>query len=253
MLPQRLQSIIRKLLYRSSCQKLPWFREWMPPVNRSLALQQEIQFWRDWFVTGGLQWPQDFRERFNPDQPIQDHLATYIDRLEAECVHILDVGSGPLTKLGKRHPSKQLMITATDLLAYEYDRLLAELAIEPPVRTIYADAERLTEQFGQSTYDIVHGQNCIDHTADPLRAIEQMLTVSKPQGFVVLYHAENEGQKQRYRQLHRWDFTCENGCFVIRDRHEQKIDVTRRLAAYCDVECLRDGDAILTGIRKKVG
>jgi SAM-dependent methyltransferase len=225
----------------------------MPPVNRSLALQQEVQFWRDWFVTGGLQWPQDFRERFNPDQPIQDHLATYIDRLEAECVHILDVGSGPLTKLGKRHLSKQLMITATDLLAYEYDRLLAELAVEPPVRTIYADVERLTEQFGQNTYDIVHGQNCIDHTADPLRAIEQMLAVSKLQGFVVLYHAENEGQKQRYRQLHRWDFTCENDCFVIRDRRGQKIDVTRRLAAYCDVECLRDGDAILTGIRKKVG
>jgi SAM-dependent methyltransferase len=242
MLPQRLRSIIKKLLR---------FRRRMLPVNRSIALQDEIQFWKNWFVTGGSEWPQDFRERFNPDQPIQDHVATYIDRLGAECVHILDVGSGPLTKLGKKHPSKQLMITATDLLAYEYDRLLAELEIEPPVRTIYADAERLVEQFGQNAYDIVHGQNCIDHMADPLRAIEQMLAVSKPQGFVVLYHAENEGQREQYHQLHQWDFTCENGFFVIRDRRGRETNVTKRLAAFCEVECMRDGDEILTGIRKK--
>jgi SAM-dependent methyltransferase len=140
-------------------------------------------------------------------------------------------GSGPLTKLGKKHSSKQLMITATDLLAYEYDRLLAELEIKPLVRTIYADAERLMEQFGQNAYDIVHGQNCIDHMADPLHAIEQMLAVSKPKGFVVLYHPENEGQREQYRQLHQWDFTCENGFFVIRDRYGRKTNVTKRLAA----------------------
>lgn len=244
MLPQRLRSIIKRLLR---------FRRRMPPVNRSVALQEEIQFWKNWFLTGGSEWPQDFRERFNADQPIQDHVATYIDRLDAEYVHILDVGSGPLTKLGKKHPSKQLMITATDLLAYEYDRLLAELEIEPPVRTIYADAERLVEQFGQNAYDIVHGQNCIDHTADPLRAIEQTLAVSKPQGFVVLYHAENEGQREQYRQLHQWDFTCEDGFFVIRDRRGRETNVTKRLAAFCEVECKRDGDAILTAIRKKAG
>jgi SAM-dependent methyltransferase len=242
MLSQRLRSIIKRLLR---------FRRRVPPVNRSVALQEEIQFWKNWFLTGGSEWPQDFRERFNADQPIQDHVATYIDRLDAEYVHILDVGSGPLTKLGKKHPSKQLMITATDLLAYEYDRLLVELEIEPPVRTIYADAERLVEQFGQNAYDIVHGQNCIDHTADPLRAIEQMLAVSKPQGFVVLYHAENEGQREQYHQLHQWDFTCENGFFVIRDRLGRETNVTKRLTPFCEVECMRDGDAILTGIRKK--
>ncbi len=222
----------------------------MPPVNRSIALQQEIQFWRDWFVTGGSQWQQDFRERFNPNQPIQDHVTAYIDRLETECVHILDVGSGPLTKLGKKHPSKQLVITATDLLAREYDGLLAELGMQPPVRTIYADAERLVEQFGENAYDIVHAQNCVDHMADPLRAIEEMLAVSRPQGFVVLYHAENEGQRENYCQLHQWDFTCKDGSFVVRYRRGREINVTKRLAAYCEVECMRDGEAIVTGFRK---
>jgi hypothetical protein len=67
------------------------------------------------------------------------------------------------------------------------------------------------------------GQNFIDHMTDPLRAIEQMVAVSKAQGFVVLYHAENEGQREQYRQLHQWDFTCENESFVIRDRRGGKL------------------------------
>src|SRR3954452_5529407 len=184
--------VIRRL--RRIMEEVPWLRRWLPPVDRSYALQEEIQFWRAWFTTRGLQWPDDYPERFNPDQPIQKHIAQYINRLDTERVHILDVGSGPVTKLGKKLPPKELIITATDLLADEYDRLLEELKIEPLVRTTYADAERLAEQFGQNAFDIVHGQNCIDHTADPPRAIQQMIAVCKPKGFVVLYHAEKEGE-----------------------------------------------------------
>lgn len=202
-------------------------------------------------MTGGLQWPEDFRRRSNPDQLLQGHVKTYVDQLPMERVHILDVGAGPLTKLGKKHLSKQLVITATDVLANEYDRLLAELEIDPPIRTIYADVERLVEQFGPNAHDIVHGQNCIDHTANPLLAIEQMVAVSRPPGAVVLYHAENEGRTEQYRQLHQWDFTCQNGSFVIRDRRGRAIDVTERLSGFCEVECIRDDHGgILTGIRR---
>ena len=249
---------------RSITKGLLRFKGQMAPVDRSVALNEELAFWRWWFETGGAEWPQDFRERFNPDQPIQHYLATYIDRLETECVRILDVGSGPLTKLGKRHSSKQLVITATDLLADDYERLLTELEIEPLVRTIYADAERLGEQFEPGSYDVVHGANCVDHMADPLRAIEQMLTVSKPEGWVVLYHAENEGQREQYRQLHQWDFTCEGGSFVIRGRDGQETNVTKQLGAFCEVECMReeawrfggawraaDGYGIITALSKK--
>ena len=215
----------------------------MPQVERSVALKGEVDFWRRWLSTKGMYWPDDFRARFDPDRPIGGHLAAYVDRIDAEVVRILDVGSGPLTKLGKTHPSKRLEITATDLLAPDYDRLLAELGIVPPVRTIYADAERLAEQFGEGAFDIVHGQNCVDHTADPLRAIDQMVAVTKPGGWVVLFHAENEGQRERYNQLHQWDFTCEAGSFVIRDRAGRTVNVTHRLAALCDVECTRVGES----------
>jgi SAM-dependent methyltransferase len=224
-------------------------------VNRSKALQKEVTFWRNWLKTQGASWPQDFINRFDVNMPIQNYLVPYIDEVNSDPVRILDVGSGPVTKLGKIHRSKRLSITATDILAKEYDILLDELRIIPLIRTIYADAEKLAERFGEKTYDIVHGQNCIDHTADPFRAIEQMLAVTKPRGFVVLCHAENEGEKESYRQLHQWDFGCEAEVFVIRDRNGTKFNMTKRLMEWAEVGCtrVRDGNdfAIVTGIHKK--
>lgn len=214
----------------------------MPPMERSAALEREVRFWRNWLSKKGMYWPDDYRARFDPDRLIDGHLADYVDRVDTETVRILDVGSGPLTKLGKKHPSKRIEITATDLLAPEYDALLAELGVEPPVRTIYADAEQLVERFGPDAFDVVNGQNCIDHTADPHRAIEQMVAVTKPGGWVVLFHAENEGEREHYDQLHHWNFTCEDGAFIIRDRRGQTTNMTQRLSASCDVECRRIGE-----------
>lgn len=220
--------------------------------DRSDQLRDEVEFWRRFLTTGGGdRWQADFRRRLDPEQPVQAHVARLVDRLEGECVRILDVGAGPLTKLGKRHRSKRLEITATDLLAPEYDRLLRELGIEPLVRTVAADAERLVERFGSDAFDLVHGQNCVDHMEHPLVAVEQMLAVTRPGGWVVLYHTENEGRRQSYNQLHRWDFTCDGGRFVIGAHRGRAVDVTRTLADRADVECEREGDAIVTAIRKR--
>ena len=215
----------------------------MPQVERSVALKGEVEFWRNWLTTKGMYWPDDYRARLDPTRPLDGHLAPYVDRVDLDVVRILDVGSGPLTKLGKTHPTKRLEITATDLLAADYDRLLAELGVVPPVRTVQADAERLVERFGPDAFDVVHAQNCIDHTADPHRAIDQMVAVVRPGGFVVMYHAENEGQREQYNQLHQWNFTCEDGAFVIRDRLGRTVNVAHRLADLCDVECRRIGES----------
>jgi SAM-dependent methyltransferase len=229
-LPHALRSRIKDLLR-------------LPQVERSVALKGEVEFWRKWLSTKGMYWPDDFRARFDRERRLDGHLVPYVDRIDADVVRILDVGSGPLTKLGKTHPSKRLEITATDLLATEYDRLFTELGLVPPVRTIHADAEQLVAQFGPDAFDVVHAQNCIDHTADPVRAIDEMVAVTRRGGYVVMYHAENEGQREQYNQLHQWNFTCEDDAFVIRDRAGRKVNVTDRLAASCDVECRRIGES----------
>ncbi|RUV48173.1 methyltransferase domain-containing protein [Mesorhizobium sp. M5C.F.Ca.IN.020.29.1.1] len=225
---------------------------WLEGDSRSQQLRDEVLFWRHWFSTQGSFWPEDYKERLDPNLPIQDHVGRYVDRLTTNPVSILDVGAGPLTKLGKVHASKEIMITATDLLATEYDQVLRDFGIQPLVRTVFGDAENLSTQFGDYSFDIVHGQNCIDHTASPLKAIQQMLSVTKHDGFVVLYHAENEGKTESYKQLHKWDFTCEKGHFVIRGPGPggDSVDATDALAAVGSVECSLDDGAVLVAIRK---
>jgi SAM-dependent methyltransferase len=129
-----------------------------------------------------------------------------LDRSPAEEVTILDVGAGPLTWLGYRYPGKKLTIVPVDPLADEYDRLLRNAGLEPPVRTIRVAGEALLEHFQPASFDIAYATNALDHSADPLTIISNMVTVVRPGGAVVLRHKRNEGQSARYSGLHQWNF-----------------------------------------------
>jgi SAM-dependent methyltransferase len=139
------------------------------------------------------------------------------------------------------------------VLAEEYQKLMRGYGVEPLVWTVYGEAEALRRQFGGRMFDIVHAQNSLDHTAEPLVGLREMLAVTKPDGYVVVLHAENEGKNESYHQLHKWDFTCENGHFVIGGPGPDgpKRDITMLLSNDGDVECsFLDGN-VLVGIRKQ--
>jgi SAM-dependent methyltransferase len=224
----------------------------LAPDTRDRHLRMEVAFWRRWLTTEGLNWPEDYAMRFDPDAPVQDHLARVIDRIPASSVDILDVGAGPVTVLGKTHPSKRLSITATDVLAREYNRLLAEFGRTPLVETQFAASENLRESLGDGQFDIVHAQNTLDHSADPFAALEEMLALTKPGGFVVLLHEENEGHNELYHALHKWDFGCESGRFVIGGPgpNGPRRDVTELMADRAEVECSMHHDEVLVVMRK---
>jgi SAM-dependent methyltransferase len=205
-------------------------------TRRFGGVHAETTFWNEWLRTRGLTWPEDYRQRLNPNQPLIAHLRPFVEAIPADTITILDVGAGPLTMLGFTHPTKRIQITATDLLADQYDRLLERYQITPPVRTTLADAEHLDRQFPRDAYDIVHAQNCLDHTVDPLRAIVAMITVAKPGRWVVLSHQENEAEKQHYRHLHQWNFTTEAGDFIVWGR-KQRYNISALLANQAQIAC----------------
>jgi len=244
--------------FRLRLREWPFLREVLQSI-RSLAsdsrdrhLRTEVAFWRRWLLSEGLSWHDDYVRRFDPRAPIDERLARIIDRLPKPRVEILDVGAGPLTVIGKIHPSKGLSITATDVLAVQYNALLDEFGLDPPVRTIYAEAERLREQLGSRQFDLVHAQNSLDHCSDPIAGIEEMLALTRPGGLVVLLHEENEGRNELYYALHKWDFTCENGRFVIAGPGPggSRRDISAMLDGRADVECSIDAGEILVVIRK---
>jgi SAM-dependent methyltransferase len=73
----------------------------------------------------------------------------------------------------------------------------------------------VAELFAPASFDLVYAQNCIDHGHDPLRSIQQMLTLVKPDGVALLEHAIDEGEHMQYAGPHQWNFRVEDGRFVI--------------------------------------
>lgn len=209
----------------------------------------EVNFWDEWFKTKGLSWPDQYKERMNPSQPFQANLKQFLP--EQQVVAVLDVGAGPLTLLGKKMPGKELLITAVDPLAAEYDVIIRKYGIAPPVRTQYALAERLSDVFPENTFDFVHICNALDHSYDPIAGIRQMIRVVKPGCCVFMSHALNEAENENYAGFHQWNFSVESDKFIIWNKHS-RIDVNDELGANVDLNVFGNGGHTVV-IRKVPG
>ncbi len=199
------------------------------------ALPSEIAFWENWFKTEGSQWPEDYKVRMNPDTPLQHFVEEYLPPPGGEdTIEVLDVGAGPLTVLGKKSANRKLRITAVDPLADVYDRVMAKFGVTPPVRTSWCHGEMLATRFAPESFDLVWAENSLDHSYEPVRIIEQALTVAKTGGFVVLSHARNEAVNANYDGLHQWNFDDEAGDFIIWNR-ESRVNVSKLLQSRAEI------------------
>jgi SAM-dependent methyltransferase len=199
------------------------------------GLDEEVEYWERWMrEPEASPWPEEWPWRTDPESPLQPHIREHLDP-DLEELRILDVGSGPLTILGKRWGDRTLHITAVDPLADRYAALFERLGIEPLVRPVPGEAERLTETFAADSFDLVYARNCLDHGYDPLLAIRQMLRVARPGGLVFLEHATDEGEHMRYAGPHQWNFRAEAGRFVIW-RPGLRVDAHALLEEHATIE-----------------
>jgi SAM-dependent methyltransferase len=178
----------------------------------------EVDFWAGWLVgaPGTEQWASDRESRLDPETEIRDPLVrAELERSPAEEVSILDVGAGPVTWLGYRYPGKTLTIVPVDPLADEYDRLLREAKLDPPIRTVRVAGEALVEHFGSRKFDIAYATNSLDHSADPFTIISNMVAVVRTGGVVLLRHKRNEGDSARYGGLHQWNFDVVDDALIV--------------------------------------
>jgi SAM-dependent methyltransferase len=212
--------------------------------------RNEVEFWARWLTgaPGTEQWAPDREERLNPETEIRDPVVrAELDRIPAEEVSILDVGAGPLTWLGYRYPGKKVTIVPVDPLADDYDRLLREAGLEPPVRTIRVAGEELLEHFNAESFDIAYATNALDHSADPLTIIVNMVTLVRPGGAVILRHKRNEGESARYSGLHAWNFDAANGRLLLWNE-ANKVDVGKALAERADPAVWLEGNEVVASL-----
>jgi SAM-dependent methyltransferase len=232
-----------------------------PVRGRRRALKEEIGYWAEWLSTGGGKYAEEYAYRFDPTAEVADSaLREVLATMPQQDVSILDVGAGPASTVGCRFPGKALAVVAVDPLADSYNRLIDKARVVPPVRTERLEGERLVARFGCDRFHVAYSRNALDHAVDPTLIVEQMLTVVRPGGYVVLRHVRNEAVRQAYVQLHQWNFDRRDGQFVIW-RAGQETSVTEALAGRAEVTCrsepldeaaatVAEGDWIVCLIRK---
>lgn len=196
------------------------------------GIQSEINFWTHWFATRGIDWPEDFNERLASETPLQPWI---VQGMEGKSdLRILDVGAGPMTMLGKQLGGRRIDIVASDPLAPIYSQIATAHGVQRPIETVQAFAEDLSCYYSPRSFDIVHCRNALDHSFDPMRGLLQMFLVAKLGGRIVLQHAVDEAVHGEYLGFHQWNFTEENGDFIIWNP-AHRINVTKQLSPYADI------------------
>jgi len=203
-----------------------WRRAQSPEQSWRNGLVDEEAFWANVIAAGGKN-PEGFQRKLSPDSELAQRIAAFLP--DGEVVRILDVGAGPLTVLGKRTPGRVLEITATDALADQFNALLDAKGLVPPVRTMQCETESLDEMFAEGSFDMTFAANTLDHHRDPIRAIDQMVRVTRVGGIVMMSHKENEAEKAHYNGLHQHNF-CLDGAKPTVWNQRSRVDLDAHLA-----------------------
>jgi SAM-dependent methyltransferase len=167
--------------------------------------------------------PDRFREQFgwclDPDLEVrQDELREAIEAVPRDRLHVLDVGAGPVTVVGRRYAGKSIEVTAIDPLADVYNDALAKSGIQVPVTTQRFSIEDLPARFPARSFDIAYCHNAIDHMPDPMPALDVMLSLVAPDGFVVLRCLPDEGERNSYFGIHQWNVDLDESGLVVWNR-----------------------------------
>jgi SAM-dependent methyltransferase len=218
------------------------------------GLPEEVAFWARALANQGRDWnPSDYAERMDPQLPLQAELRELIDAPEGGTVRILDVGSGPLTRVGRVWPGRVVEITPVDPLAEEYRALIARLGISVPVLPQTAEGERLRDRFREDSFDLAYASNCLDHAFDPVVAIREMLAMLKPSCFAYLWHYPDAGLQERYRGLHQWNFNERGGDLTVSDGRRTVL-LSEALqdwgAVDCFIETASGSPVVIARVRK---
>jgi SAM-dependent methyltransferase len=232
--PRRLARAIRAALGRDRGGR--WKVRSDPVRGRRRALGEESGYWAYWLAERGGKWAEDFSRRFDAAADVEDPVLREVLATLGPGASVLDVGAGPASSVGARFAGRPLNLVAVDPLADAYDRSLAREGLVPPIRTQRVAGEELTARLGSDRFDVAYARNALDHAVDPAVIVEQMVSVVRPGGTVVLRHVQNEGERNGYEQLHQWNFDVVDGRLVVW-RSDRTVDLTEQLRPRAEVTC----------------
>lgn len=164
--------------------------------------KHESAFWRKWVYEKNKNPDSDYLFRQDPDRPLQSELTSLLPPGN-NSPKILDVGCGPLSRVGIRFAGGAAYLAGADPLADNYINILQDYKMKPNTHLTKCAGEELSTCFGENTFDVVCAFNSLDHSISPIKVFSEMVKVCKKGGFLYLLHAENEGLEERYSGMHQ--------------------------------------------------
>jgi len=119
-------------------------------------------------------------EQFNKPLRLLDELVKLVgDKKE---VKIADIGSGPFSKIGQLLDGVKIELYASD--RQDFTDMWNKYNFKSFSPIGYQDMEKLT--YPDNFFDIVHCANGLDHTKNAPKAVEEMIRVCKPDGWIYI-------------------------------------------------------------------
>jgi ubiquinone/menaquinone biosynthesis C-methylase UbiE len=91
------------------------------------------------------------------------------------------------------------------------------------IRPLNVSGEELTKIFPEGYFDIVSCNNALDHCADPLSVICEMVLVCRDDGWVHIFGSVNVGVLKKYHRSGRLDILI----FIIADAFISRMNIKR--------------------------
>ncbi|MBW4463960.1 MAG: class I SAM-dependent methyltransferase [Pegethrix bostrychoides GSE-TBD4-15B] len=135
----------------------------------------------------------------------------------------LDLGCGPLSWLRWGVTQGLLRVTGIDPLLEVYETVLARHGLDLIPHLLPSERHSVRfEEFDHKSvsakFHLVYTNNALDHTQDPPTVMTQLATVLSPQGIAVVQVATNEGTRQNWDQLHKYDIYYANNVINCRNQ-----------------------------------
>jgi SAM-dependent methyltransferase len=175
-------------------------------------IDEELGFWQE-IVTGRFPekaWCETSRSYLTQDMPI-DHpyfykIADYLDMFSETQINVANVGSGPCVPLRVTHPTHKIHMLHIDPLWPYYERILEAAGYRARTFTAPFPAETMDQALPHNHFHITWSRNALDHSWDPLKGIKNMIKITRPQGKIIVLVNANEGVRESYHGLHKWNF-----------------------------------------------
>ena len=226
---------------------------------KSKSFEKINQKWSDFIVSGGMDFHRKNIEKnesklqqyWQLSSPLHHKIAEEAVLFDKKKLRLLDVGCGPFPKSGIYLAGYTIERHLIDTLADEYSLLLEEYEIETNGQSILkCDAENIDTFFAKNTFDLIFSKNALDHTFNPIKAIESMVNLLAPNGRVILEHYIREGEYTGYFGLHQWNFYILDDDFILSNENETIIENVNKLLPNCTIKSDYFGNKIVSVIRK---